>query len=395
MPLRHGITPIVALIFAVIGLYLVIARRRSARVFTSWFLIFAVLYGAWTLLLVTLRGEPIFDNRQITYSLLITVLAFIGNGMVLVRDPLRHFVIGSRIGVVVAALISIGLDWQVGIRLGMGGNPAPFALITALTMVASLIPLADAPRWAPNSIAYVVIGALPIFASETRAVLIVVALVLVVEGAMWLAAKPKLYRIAALAVMLPVGVSALLIGPLHEMIERLFLPVFWYYAGYDTEWVGSESGDLRLAMWQGAVRVIAESPLVGYGEDRMDVVRAYSPHLQDMLGEFRHVHNVVLDELLTHGGVGLLLLLGTLGSAIINLWRKNPEPALRRNIAYVVAAIFAYGMLHNPFLHETTICAIFLYIGVMIGHRQGRAWKRLQGWSSPEPRHPQGCSTRT
>lgn len=388
MPLRHGITPFVAIVFAVIGLYLVVARHRSARVVAPWFLTCAVLYGAWTLLLVALRGEPIVDNRQVTYSLLITVLAFAGSGMVLVRDPMRHFVIGSRLGVVVAAVISIGLNWEGVFRFGMGGNSAPFALITAITMATALIPLANAPRWAPNSIVYAVIGALPIFASETRAVLVVVAVVLIVEGFVWLAAMPKRHRIAAMVLIVPIGIAALVIGPIHEMIARLFLPVFWYYAGYDAEWAGSISGDLRLSMWQGAVKAIVDSPIVGYGDDRMEFVRAYAPNLQDALGEFRHVHNAVLDELLSHGMVGLLLLLGTLGAAFVHLFRKNPEPAVRRNIAYVLVAISAYGMFHNPFLHETTISAIFIYIGVMIADTSKREQALRPKISSPPAIRP-------
>lgn len=365
MPLRHGVTPFVTVFFAAVGIYLVAINHRRARALAPWFTGLALAYLVWSLVLVFVRGDPLMNNQQMSYSLLIGSLAFIANGLVLVRDPLRFFVVGSRVGVVAATVAALSFHLLGESRVGLGGNPAPFAMVAAICMIAAVLPVRNPPRWAPNSIIYALIGAVPIFFSETRALLVIVPLVLVVEYLVWLRTKPRGSQILGAVAGVVLSAGLLSAGPVHDLIERVFTPVILHYTGQDVEW-NSATGDIRLALWEGAVVSIAERPFLGYGEDRMAHIIHHAPAMHDVLREFKHAHNMFLDEALTHGLPGLFILSGLLVAGLGYVYRHVGDMAAKRNAFYFLAALLSYGSLHNPFLHETTICGIFLYLGVMI-----------------------------
>lgn len=392
MPFRHGITPLVALIFSAVGLYLVAGRHRSARFKPKWFIVTALAYAGWTLTMIAVRGDAFFDNRQVTYTVLIALMAFMANGLVLVRDPLRSMVIGARIGTLAVAAAALASSFSAIDRFGMGGNPAPFAMIVAITMVAAILPLANAPRWAPNSRLYLAAGAIAIFASQTRAVLVVLPLIIAAELFFWLRSKPARTQRIGYALAAAAAIALVSVGPVNRMIEERFLPIAYYYAGDSSAWQNSATGDLRLAMWQGAAHAIAERPLLGHGEDKMARVVALAPDLQEELRIFAHVHNFLLDEWLARGIIGLALLLATLALAFGHLLRHVESPELFRNVVYVGLVALSYGMLHNPLLHETTIIALFFYVGVLIAHTFRRmrraAYRDGSTTLRPEPRWP-------
>jgi O-antigen ligase len=382
LPLRHGITIGAASFFALVGLYLIALRPRSRRLIAGSFLLLSVSYFFYSLALALFRGEPVIDNRQLSYSLIIGLLAFIANGMVLVRDPLRCFVIGARAGTVVCAAIALLASNSELDRFGMGGNPAPFAMLAAFALVAAIIPIANAPRWAPNSLIYVLVGGISVFASQTRAVLMVLPVILAVESIIWLRGRSfrlQLTGYVAGAAALGLAVS---VGPIHTMLAERFVPIVQYYSGDHAAWDGSATADLRFAMWKGFAHAFVESPIIGHGSDRMERVVALAPTLNAELREFQHIHNIVLDELLQHGILGLLILAGVIVSGAAYAIRHADSNALKRNIAYALLVLVVYGMFHNPMLHESTIAAVFFYLGVTIAHGmrcQAMARRRMDG----------------
>lgn len=95
--------------------------------------------------LILFRGEPFHDNRQIGYTLLIAIFAFAGSGMVLVRDPLRAYVLGARVGTLLAVVIALYLAVTNGGRIGVGGNQAVFAFVAAVAAISAAVPCAMPP----------------------------------------------------------------------------------------------------------------------------------------------------------------------------------------------------------------------------------------------------------
>lgn len=365
LPFRHGITPFVAFVFAGIGLYLVAIRHRTARVEVPLFFILAGGYLAWTIFLIAFRGEPFVGNRQLVYSFLICFFAFIGCGMVLVRNPLDMFVLGSRIGILFAAVVAIITECLWGARFGMGGNPAPWSLVVSICAVAAIMPMKSPPRLAPNSSLYLLVGIIPVAASETRAVLAPLLFILLVEAVRWLWKKDWAVRCAAAVAGLCALVALSFVDPFHSVLYGRVVPAIQFALGNAPGWGGGDSDTIRLYMWLGALNAFAQHPFLGLGAERMNAVVLMAPAMNEAIGEYQHVHNIVLDELISQGLIGFGLLMGALSTILVHLYRRNSDTSIRLNILYLTITVLSYGMLHNPLLHETTIAGIFLYIGVL------------------------------
>lgn len=80
----------------------------------------------------------------------------------------------------------------------------------------------------------------------------------------------------------------------------------------------------RFEMWQGAIQLIKQKPLLGWGQDD------YQPAMAELVAQqkadpvvmlFNHAHNEILDRGAKHGLVGLVLLLALY---IVPMWHFSP-----------------------------------------------------------------------
>lgn len=377
MPLRVALQPIVLFCFSCIGIYLAAGRHRTIRMFNVPFIAFAMLYSLWSIILILLRGEPILDNRQIGYSLLITVFAFAGSGMVLVRDPLRIFVLGSRIAVFLAAIISLYLYVTKGSRVGINGNEAVFAYAMSVSAIAASFQIKNAPSTTPNSPLWLLLGILSVAASETRALLPLLCLFFIIEVALFLRAYSWKKQITIYSGAVLVLILIVYKGHIYDGALTRFNDLILYLQSINDPTSRADmSTQLRVEMWKGAIEVIKMNPWFGSGNYyKMDLVRE-AVQIQD-LGSFLHVHNFLLDELLNHGIIGLFFLLAMLSSFFIYAWIALCSTNLRRVFMYFGMIFFSYAMFHNVMLHESTIAMTFMIFAVLNAHIS-RAKMRLK-----------------
>ncbi len=366
MPLRFGLGPLVLFLFSCIGIYLACGRHATARLFCKPFYIFILLYAAWSLGLILYRGEPFHDNRQIGYTLLITVFAFAGSGMVLIRDPLRAFVLGSRVGIIAAVIIALYLVVTTDERIGIGGNQAVFAFVAGVAAIAAAIPLHQPPRYLPNGPHWLVLGLVSVLTSETRAIIVVLPIFVAVEIIFFLKRFGIRQQGAAYAALAVALAALIAVGPVgHILSERFSGMVEYYDSGDSSKWQDKISADIREVMWKSATKIIAQHPIAGVGAySKMDMVRAQADDNALMLEDFRHVHNTILDELLNDGIIGLIFIAGAFLFIFIYLWKTSNSWALRRALIYFTLVCGSYGMLHNPLLHEVTITATMFFLAV-------------------------------
>lgn len=367
---RNGISGLVTFVFSCIGFYLWAGRHRSVRPLCSPYHWLALCYVAWSCGLILLRSEHPFHDRQMSYSLLCGFFAFCGAGMVLIADPLRSFVLGSRVGVVVAFAIGLGYALFEPIRQGMGGNEAVFAFTAAISTLAAAIPLRAPPRWAPNGPYYLIAGSLAVLFSETRAVFAPLLLAAFVEIGWMLLTRPgRSKSVTLLAAAAGIAVLVALPGTRQNLETRIDPWINYIFADQSAEREGvSQSDMIRGYLWQGAAKVIASHPIIGVGSEAkmQEIIAAQpSPAERPILETFIHTHNAVLDELLNDGAVGLIIMIGLFGSIAKYLWAGCANSAERRNLLYFLLISLSYGMFHNPLLHEMTIATIFLYLGVL------------------------------
>lgn len=119
------------------------------------------------------------------------------------------------------------------------------------------------------------------------------------------------------------------------------------------------SGEVRLALWQGTVNLLAHHPLTGAG-------LAGFPDLYAQYKLDRHVelllypHNLILDFWVELGILGVIWLIGVL----IRFFSKQLKHASRTNIAVMSAmvAILVYGLVDVPYFKNDLAVLFWLLI---------------------------------
>ncbi|MND19253.1 polymerase [Ochrobactrum sp. MYb15] len=367
MPIRLGLGPIILFVFSCIGIYLSLARHAATRLFAKRFYIFILLYAAWSIGLILFRGEPFSNNRQIGYTLLIAVFAFAAPGMLLVRNPLRAYVLGARVGIVMAVFAVLYLVLTQGGRIGVGGNEAVFAFVAGVSAISAVIPILKAPRYLPNGPHWLILGLVAVLASETRAVIVVLPIFATIEVILFLKRFSVRQQGAAYAAVVAALAALVIVGPVGDIISKRFAGMVEYYdSGDSSQWEDKISADIREVMWTNAAIVIKQNPIAGVGSyAKMDVIRTQAGDQASMLEGFRHVHNTILDELLNDGIIGLFFMFAAFLSIFVHLWRNSDSWGMRRALIYFAVVSGSYGMLHNPLLHEVTISSVMFFIAAL------------------------------
>lgn len=374
MPIRVGSGPIVVFLFSCIGIYLTAFRHKSTKPFVGLFLFFIIFYFLWTFGLMIWRDQLVLSNRHIGYTLLLALFSFAGAGMLLIRDPLRFYVLGSRVGIFMAAAFALIVSLYSGARVGVGGNQAVFAFVAAIGAISATLPIHNAPRFLPNGPQWLALGLLGVMVSETRAVLAVLPLILAVEIIAYVRKLSWQKQIGIYTVLAAFMAAMLVVGPAGKIIETRFTSMINYYeTGDATVWSDKVSADIRMAMWRGAYETIKEYPLTGVGSlHKVEIVQSHLGEERALLDGFIHLHNVVVDELLNSGIIGLFLLLASFLSIFFQLWKTAPDCGTKRVLSYFALVMIAYGMLHAPLAHEASIASIMLFLGVLNAARVKR-----------------------
>lgn len=368
MPVRFIAGPLTLVLFSCVGVYFAAYRHRWHRLFGASFFVLITLYMLWSMGLMLWRDELRITNRQIGYVMLLWLFSFAGLGMILVRDPLKMFALGSRAGIILTAFIVVLMDVIAGGRIGIGGNPAVFAYAAAIAAVAATLPVRDAPRLLPNGPWYLIIGTGIVFASQTRALMVTLALLAVAEIIAMIGriASHKV-KIGSSLILATCFTAVFTFGPAAAVLSQRFSGMMHYYETGDSSlWQDKTSADTREQMWHGAIKVITEHPLLGVGsEQKMPAVKAALGDQATLLDGYIHVHNAVLDELLINGAIGLTLLFAAAFFGFVFLWRNNSDCTIRRVLIYFIITWGSYAMLHNPLLHETSIATTMFLFSVL------------------------------
>lgn len=137
-----------------------------------------------------------------------------------------------------------------------------------------------------------------------------------------------------------------------------------------SRWLGATGMTQRFAYWQAAAAMTAERPLLGNGPGAFEL--HYARLRLPGSNETQHAHNFLLEETAAFGALGLLLLLGILGSAAFALARSLPaaEPAPRDTallFAMIAATVFLHALIEYSLSFREIALLAFLSIGAGIG----------------------------
>ena len=124
------------------------------------------------------------------------------------------------------------------------------------------------------------------------------------------------------------------------------------------------SGSLRLAIWDSALRMIADRPIRGYGNDQF--LYAYLPRYVNPVAWSErftaHAHNFVLDFWVRLGIIGVAFAALAAAVSLMSAWRfatgAGPNDAIARAASVGIVAIIVHGLVDNAyFAHDLAMSA--------------------------------------
>ena len=84
------------------------------------------------------------------------------------------------------------------------------------------------------------------------------------------------------------------------------------------------------------------------------------------MGQYTHLHNLVVDEALNSGLIGTILLVGVFVVFIATVFLRSRSTMLRETSVVFVVLVFSYGSFHGVLLNEWMVTVIFGYMSVTL-----------------------------
>ncbi len=367
LPFFREISAVIIGIFCGVGIYLIAVRHRSARRVDPLYVKAAAVLAAVALAIGLLHGNLVAEMRWISYPLYFLAASVLFAGWVLVRNPLRQVVLGTRIAIILGLCVAAYEFAFVAQRIGFGTNPANTAFTLALLGIVSRIDAGAAPRWLPNGTGYFYLAAIPALLTGTRAVMIGYAVIVAIDGIAFLLGRNGL-REAGRGPVVAASALAILAGGVffagEPIAKRTGETVEDIEALVTQGRLATVSMNHRQMLWTGAAGVIGGHWLIGMGgEASMAAIKAGAQRPAE-LEPYTHVHNAVLDELRVRGVIGLVAYAGFFAVVFWQIFRCAP-PGLKRNAAYLLVLFAAYGAMHGLLVSDGNVSAIAIVLVAM------------------------------
>lgn len=123
--------------------------------------------------------------------------------------------------------------------------------------------------------------------------------------------------------------------------------------------------------WQG----VKERPIFGWGQENYSTV--YSKYADSPIRNpdpwSDRVHNIIFDQLIAGGFMGLFGYLSIFATALWELWRRNTFSSLEQTI---LSGLFAAYFFQNLFFFDSTTSYIFL--GMVLAYIVSRSYRDMQ-----------------
>jgi len=121
----------------------------------------------------------------------------------------------------------------------------------------------------------------------------------------------------------------------------------------------------RFLIWNMSLQGFKEHPMLGWGPENYPLVfqKYYSPEMWKQEPWFDRSHNVVLDNLINFGLLGLLAYLSVFITAIYYLWRKNEREDNQGWFGrMIITCLLAAYFFQNIFVFDNLTSVLLFYI---------------------------------
>ena len=166
------------------------------------------------------------------------------------------------------------------------------------------------------------------------------------------------------------------------IIILLLIFIFPVSRNYFIQKIGLQdlSGQLRLNIWQGAVELIKEKPILGVGLDGYEMLapdyqkRFYHPETDELISVETHPypHDLFLALWIELGLLGLIVFFWILIKFFIQGFRDiKKDPILHGSTMGAMVVILIHGLVDTPYFKNDLSILFWLIIGLMIILRRG------------------------
>lgn len=371
-------------IFAGIGVYLIIGRHRSMRRIDMPYLVAAATLATGSIAIGFLNGSLPEDFRWASYPVYYLALVPLAVGTVLVRDPLRQFVIGARLAIPLIAIWGTVAVAMGGYRYGYGSNEANAAFVITFIAIVSRLQVETPPRWLGNSVSFFYLAIIPLLATGTRATMAVFAIAIVLD--VWSFATR---RDLSLLPGAPRKIAALIVmAVLVALISSIFGNKIWirvYDSAQDIVQFAENpdttegSISIRAVLWEAAIDVIRDNPAFGVGglATRPALQAEIPAQYKERLSNLSFSHNFILDEAMQRGLVGLALMIGFFGFVTKRLASGGDRDKIE-NVVLLGLMAATFGSLHHLLLVDKHVALIGIYLIVLVTAATRSQKRRLQ-----------------
>lgn len=360
---------IIFAVFSGIGVYLLVFRPiKSLRHLDKKYVLATLIFAAACFAINFLNGSLPEDLRWSSYPLYYLLTVPIAVGAVLVRDPLRQFVLGTRASLVVVALWGLFMVATEGGRFGFGSNASNASFALAFLAIFSRLDVKSPPSLLANRRLFFYLAFIAVLASQTRAVLPVffvgmaVDLFSLVRSGMagrW----PAIRQNAVIWIAL-LSICAGSFWILYPIVShRIHATGGEILTSLENSEASTASGlSTRVVQWRAAFALISENPILGRGGYGIsDAVANHSaPPNQERLKQYTFVHNFILDETIQRGLAGLFITFGFFGFCFFRIYRRG-DASMKENVILMLALTFSFGMLHYLLVIDRHVVLYALY----------------------------------
>ncbi len=125
----------------------------------------------------------------------------------------------------------------------------------------------------------------------------------------------------------------------------------------------------RFLVWDMAIEGFKERPILGYGQERFNLVfnKYYDPRMYNQEQWFDRAHNVFLDWLIAGGLLGILAYLSIFACALYCLWRRMNISLISKSI---LTGLFSGYFFHNLFVFDNIVSYIMFFSILAYIHNQ-------------------------
>lgn len=371
-----GITPLVAVLVLILGVRYRVFSERATSVDVA-----ALLFALWVILRVALLGP--LAGQDVQWPGLISDLGALLAGIVLFRiarrDDLKP-VLRRALKTSLVILLTITV-YQLAVGLPrlqalgytdgfyyytFAGEYRPFGPFLSPTVFGAYLAMIGIAvtmmHRGASMVGWFAATTAGLIATDTRAAW-VAAVAAIVYVFLHQSAGVRARIMPWIFPGIFVGVIALLLNSsaISRIVDR--------FSGLFDD--SNSSRSVRLALWDGVLRVMPESPLIGFGQE------SFAEVLHPVIGDaasYGHAHENYLQVLFMYGAIGLVLL-GALLLSMFRTVRTHMRDARDSYFAHAgVAAVVVFvvdGFFETTWTSFSVVATLFLLAGLGAADRRG------------------------